>query len=90
MGKNTSNPKCNGLRSFISFARVVWPSPSVSVQGDTSKISMSKSLGSNGSWSKAKNPGFSTAQTYQEAIDLTVHIQVSAILVKQNKSSKIA
>jgi len=49
---------------------------------------MSKSLGSNGSWSKAKNPGFSTAQTYQEAIDLTVHIQVSIMLVKQNKIIK--
>jgi len=31
---------------------------------------MSKSLGSKGSWSKAKNPGFNTAQTYQEVINL--------------------
>lgn len=59
----TLNAWRKGFRSFISFANDTLPSPFPSEAGSTSKTTISKGCVSKGSASKAKNPGFNTAQT---------------------------
>lgn len=68
MKKLTWNPKHKGLRSFVSFARRIRPSSFPFECGNTSKTMISRIFVSKGFSSKAKKPGFSTAQTYKRCL----------------------